>query len=92
MQKTDQDIDVTEVLRESEKRVLNQGLAQMKALQKQYKQALQKGDHTSAKQLRREYFQEAFINLSFAASPMELLFPDPRLQFLMEKISQELEY
>ena len=62
----------------------------MEALHKRYKQAEQKGDTALAKKLRREYYQELFINVSLAASPMELLFPDPKAAAMMEKISQEL--
>jgi hypothetical protein len=63
----------------------------MKVIRKQYKQAVQKGQTAQAKRLRREYFQEAYINLAIAASPIEILFPNPKLEAVMEKISQELE-
>ena len=62
----------------------------MEALHKRYKQAVQTGDTALAKKLRRDYCQEAFMNVCIAASPMELLFPDPKLAAMMDKITQEL--
>lgn len=62
----------------------------MKALHKRYKQAEQQGDTVLAKKLRREYYQELFLNGITAASPMELLFPDPKAAAMMDDIMQEL--
>src|SRR5918911_724856 len=79
-----------DLLRRSEERVLQKGIAKMNALHKRYKQAEQEGNTALAKKLRRDYYQELFINVSLAASPMELLFPDPKLAAMMDKITQEL--
>jgi len=87
----DDDIQETfDLLRESEERVLQEGIAKMKALHKRYKQAEQQGDTVLAKKLRREYYQELFLNGITAASPMELLFPDPKAAAMMDDIMQEL--
>ena len=64
----------------------------MEDLRKQYNQAVQEGQAELARQLRRKYFQEAFVNLAIMTSPMDILCPDPKLQEMMEKISQELQY
>ena len=62
----------------------------MKELRKRYTQAQQAGNTTLAKKLRREYCQEALLNVCTAASPMELLFPDPQLEKMTHEIMQEL--
>ncbi len=84
--------DTVDLLKKAEEESLRESLIQMKGLWKRYKQAAQKGEVVLAKKLRREYFEEAFINLALMASPLELLFPDPQLKRMMEKISHELEY
>jgi hypothetical protein len=84
--------DTVDALQRAEEKTLKKSLFKMKGLRKQYKHAVQKGQTAQAKRLRQRYFQEAFINLAIMASPKELLSPDPKLQALMEKISQELEY
>jgi hypothetical protein len=87
----DKDLQETfDLIRESEERVLQEGIAKMKVLHKRYKQAEQEGDTALAKKLRREYYQELFMNVITAASPMELLFPDPKAEAMMDKITQEL--
>jgi len=87
----DQEIQETvDLLRKSEERAVEQGIARMNALHKRYLQAKQAGDTALAKKLRRDYCQEAFLNVCIAASPMELLFPDPELQAMMDSITQEL--
>ena len=71
----DQDLQETfDMIRSSEERVLQEGIANMKELHKRYKQAKQQGDTVLAKKLRREYYQELFMNVITAASPMDLLF------------------
>jgi hypothetical protein len=86
-----QDLQETvDILRSSEERVLQEGIAKMKALHKRYKQAEQAGNTVLAKKLRRGYYQELFMNVITASSPMELLFPDPEAAAMMEKITQEL--
>jgi tryptophan 2,3-dioxygenase len=86
----DQDMQETaDLLRRSEERVLQKGIVNIEALRKRYKQAEQIGDTALAKKLRREYYQELFINVSLATSYRDLLFPDPQLQAMMDKISQE---
>ena len=62
----------------------------MKALHTRYKQAEQQGDRVLSKKLRRDYYQELFMNVIMAASPMELLFPDPKKEAMMDDIMQEL--
>jgi hypothetical protein len=62
----------------------------MKSLHKSYKQAEQAGDTVLSKKLRREYYQELFMNVITAGSPMELLFPDPMGAAMMENITQGL--
>jgi hypothetical protein len=87
----DPDIQETaDMLRRSEEHAVEQGMARMEVLHKRYKQAQQEGNTTLAKKLRREYCQEAFLNVCIAASPMELLFPDPQLEKMMGEITQEL--
>ena len=87
----DQDMQETfDLIRESEERVLQEGIAKMKALHKRYKQAEQTGNTALAKKLRRDYYQELFMNVIIAASPMELLFPDPKAAAMMDDIMQEL--
>ena len=86
----DQDMQETvDLIRKSEERVLQEGIAKMEALHKRYKQAEQTGDTALAKKLRREYYQELYINVCLAASYRDLLFPDPEFQAMMDKISQE---
>ena len=62
----------------------------MKALHKRYTQAEQTGHTALAKTLRRDYYQELFMNVITAASPMELLFPDSKAAAMMDDITQEL--
>jgi hypothetical protein len=78
-QAVDDDIQETfDLIRESEERVLQKGIAKMKSLHKRYKQAKQAGDTALSKKLRREYYQELFMNVITTASPMELPdFSDP---------------
>jgi len=59
------------MLRRSEEHAVEQGMARMEVLHKRYKQAQQEGNTTLAKKLRRDYCQEAFINVCIAASPMD---------------------
>ena len=61
----------------------------MKGLWERYKQAEQQGDRALAKKLRREYYQEFYITIAIGSSYRDLLFPDPKLQTMMEKISRE---
>jgi hypothetical protein len=90
-QAVDDDIQETfDLIRESEERVLQEGIAKMRAVYKQYKQAVQSGNTALAKKLRREYYQELFLNVITAASPMELLFPDPMGAAMMDDIMHEL--
>ena len=84
--------ETADLLRKPEENTARDGLARMKGLRKRYKQAVQKCELGKAKKLRREYFQQMYINLVTMASPMDLLFPDPKLEKMMDKISQELEY
>ena len=84
--------DTFDALQRAEEKTLKKSLLKMEDLKKRYKQAVQTGQTAQAKRLRRKYFQEAFVNLSITASPLELLSPDPPLQAMMEKISQELQY
>ena len=87
---TDKDIQETfDLLRKSEERCIEEGFAKMKVLWERYKQAEQTGDTALAKKLRREYFQEFYINIAIGSSYRDLLFPDPEFQAMMEKISQE---
>jgi hypothetical protein len=87
----DHDLQETaDMLRSSEERVLQEGIAKMKALHQRYKQAQQSGNTALAKKLRRDYYQELFMNVITAASPMELLFPDPKAAAMMDDITQEL--
>jgi hypothetical protein len=87
----DQDLQETfDMIRSSEERVLQEGIANMKELHKRYKQAKQQGDTVLAKKLRREYYQELFMNVITAASPMDLLFPDAKAAAMMDDIMQEL--
>jgi hypothetical protein len=65
-------------------------MARMKVLHKRYLQAKQAGDTALAKKLRRDYCQEAFVNVCIAASPLELLFPDPQFEAMMDSLTQEL--
>ena len=86
----DKDIQETfDLLRQSEERCIEEGVAQMNVLWERYKQAEQKGDTALAKKLRREYYQELYINLILACSYRDVLFPDPEIQTMMEKISRE---
>ena len=86
----DKDLQETfDLLRQSEERCVEEGFAKMKVLRERYKQAEQKGDAALAKKLRREYYQEFYINIAIGASYRDLLFPDPQFQTMMEKISRE---
>ena len=86
----DKDIQETfDLLRQSEERCIEEGVAKMNVLWERYKQAEQKGDTALAKKLKREYYQELYINIAIGASYRDLLFPDPKLQTMMEKISRE---
>src|SRR5919202_4252464 len=88
---SDHDLQETaELMRRSEERVLQEGIEHMNAVYKRYTHAEQAGKTALAKQLRREYYQELFMNVLTAASPMELLFPEPQLQAMMDTISHEL--
>ena len=90
-QAVDDDIQETfDLIRESEERVLQEGIAKMNALHKRYKQAEQQGNTALSKKLRHDYYQELFMNVITAASPMELLFPDPKTAAMMDDITQEL--
>ena len=87
----DQDFQETiDLIRKAEERVLQEGLVQVKALHKRYKQAEQQGNTALAKKLRREYSQELYINIISACSYRDLLFPEPKLQAMLDKISQEV--
>jgi hypothetical protein len=87
----DQELQETvDMLRRSEEHAVEKGMKRMEVLHKRYKQAVQAGNTTLAKKLRRDYFQELFINVSIAASPRELLSPDPQLAAMMDNITQEL--
>ena len=87
----DQDLQETaDLLRKSEEHAVEQGMVWMEVLHKRYKQAQQAGNTTLAKKLRRDYCREAFVNVCIAASPMELLFPDPQAEKMMDEITQEL--
>ena len=86
----DQDLQETfYLLRQSDERCIEQGFAKMKVLHTQYKQAEQTGDTALSKKLRREYYQEFYINIISACSYRDLLFPDPKLQTMLDKVSQE---
>ena len=92
MVKSQYDPDMQEtfdLLRQSEERCIEQGFAKMKVLHTRYKQAEQTGDTLLAKKLRREYYQEFYITIISACSYRDLLFPDPKLQTMLDKISQE---
>jgi hypothetical protein len=82
--------DTFDALQRAEEKTLKKSLLKMEDLRKQYNQAVQEGQTRQAKQLRRKYFQETFVNLAISASPIDLLSPDPKLQAIMDKISQEL--
>jgi hypothetical protein len=84
--------DTVDALQRAEEKTLKKSLLKMESLRRQYKQAVQKGQTVQAKQLRRKYFEQAFVNLAIMASPLDLLNPNPKLQAMMEKISHELEY
>ena len=87
----DHDIQETaDLLRRVEDHRVQEGLVQIKALRKRYEQAKQRGDTAQAKKLRREFYQELFINITLAAGYHDLLFPDPQVEALMDKITQEL--
>ena len=87
----DQDIQETvDLLRKSEEHSVQQGLERMNALHTRYQKAQQEGNSALAKKLRRDYCQETFINVCIAASPLELLFPDPQVEAMMDNIMQEL--
>ena len=87
----DHDIQETaDLLRRVEDHRVQEGLAQIKVLRKRYEQAKQRGDTAQAKKLRREFYQELFINITLAAGYRDLLFPDPKVEALMDKITQEL--
>jgi hypothetical protein len=87
----DQDLQETvDMLRRSEERAVERGMARMEVLHKRYIQAKQAGNTALAKKLRREFCQETFMNVCIAASPMELLSPDPQLEAMMGEITQEL--
>jgi hypothetical protein len=82
--------ETADLLRRAEEQRVQKGLAQVKTLRTRYEHAAQRGETVLAKKLRREYYQELFITLTLTASPMELLFPDTKLEALMDNITQEL--
>jgi hypothetical protein len=69
--------DTFDALQRAEEKTLKKSLLKMEDLRKQYNQAVQEGQAVRARQLRRKYVQEAFINLAIMTSPLDILCPIP---------------
>jgi hypothetical protein len=79
-QAVDDDIQETfDLIRESEERVLQEGIAKMNALHKRYKQAEQQGNTALSKKLRRDYYQELFMGLDHRVGHPRPFWPSPQL-------------
>ena len=82
--------DFDDVLEKSEERVRERELKRLRVLNKHYKQAKQKGELAKARVLRREYLKGMYLEIVLSASYFDLLFPDQKLEAILNKISQEL--